>query len=741
MEGMRLKRLDIAGFKSFAKKTSLVFDVPVTAVVGPNGSGKSNVAEAFRWVLGEQSLKSLRGRRGEDLIFNGGPAGTGRLGRASVAIVFDNTDKKFNVDFPEVTVTREVGRDGVNDYLLNGSRVRLRDIQELLFGVSLGASSHHIVSQGDADRVLQANGRERRELIEDALGLRVYQWKVAESEKKLERTEENITQVTSLQKEIAPHLKFLKKQVEKIERAADMRRELGGLYREYLAREASYLAAEAARLDTAKAGPAAKLALVERKLAAAGRQSAPQSNTAGLLTQAEATVRAAAAQEEDLLRRVGRLEGMIEGKREVVVARSADAEWRLDPARLDAVRRELDQYFAEGETAEAGSLRTLLRKIKSVFESLFATPRGSGETDVAAQIKQLEREHEALGRELRTVADAKRGAESRVAALRVELAAEAERVRESERDLYVLQAEKSQLQAALQTLRSEAERLAILKADFERELKEGAVLVNQEILRYAEESFTGTVDRADQDRRRREIEKLKIRLEDMGAGETDVLEEYKKVSEREEFLTRELGDLETSKAQLRTVIAELREKLDAEFRDGLQKINTEFQHFFSLLFGGGTAALALVKGEKPKRLEDDDDAIPPPFGETTEADGAMKDTIEIKLNLPRKRIRALEMLSGGERALTSIALLFAMSQVNPPPFLILDETDAALDEANSKKYGDMIAELSKRSQLILITHNRETMGRAGVLYGITMGADGISRLLSLRFEDAAQWAK
>ena len=111
--------------------------------------------------------------------------------------------------------------------------------------------------------------------------------------------------------------------------------------------------------------------------------------------------------------------------------------------------------------------------------------------------------------------------------------------------------------------------------------------------------------------------------------------------------------------------------------------------------------------------------------------------IDISIRLPRKRISGLAMLSGGERALTSIALLFAMSQVNPPPFLILDETDAALDEANSRRYGELIERLAKHSQLILITHNRETMKRAGVLYGVTMGSDGASKLLSVQFDEAA----
>jgi chromosome segregation protein len=115
--------------------------------------------------------------------------------------------------------------------------------------------------------------------------------------------------------------------------------------------------------------------------------------------------------------------------------------------------------------------------------------------------------------------------------------------------------------------------------------------------------------------------------------------------------------------------------------------------------------------------------------------------IEIEVNLPKKKVKGLMMLSGGERALTSIALLFAISQVNPPPFIILDETDAALDEANSKKYADMVENLSHRSQLIVITHNRETMSRAGILYGVTMGLGGGSKLLSVAFDEAVAVAK
>lgn len=157
-------------------------------------------------------------------------------------VVFDNSRKFLNVDFDEVILERTVHRDGVNEYAINGTQVRLRDIIELLASAHIGASGHHIISQGEADRILNSNIRERRGMIEDALGLKIYQYKRQESERKLDKTLENIQSVESLRKEIAPHLRFLKKQVEKIEKAAELKTELVTLAREYLKRESDFLA-------------------------------------------------------------------------------------------------------------------------------------------------------------------------------------------------------------------------------------------------------------------------------------------------------------------------------------------------------------------------------------------------------------------------------------------------------------------------------------------------------------------
>jgi chromosome segregation protein len=236
-----LKRLEISGFKSFARKTVLDFSVQTTAIVCPNGSGKSNVAEAFRFALGEQSMKSMRGKRSEDLIFAGSHM-VARANRAAVAIVFDNTRRIFpKLDFDEVSIERAVFRDGSSEYSINGSKARLRDIQELLSTANIGETGHHIISQGEADRILVAAPRERRAMLEDALGLKTYEFKKQEAERKLEKTEENVKQVESLRREIAPHIKFLSKQVERLERADELRRDLQGAYQTYFSLEESYL--------------------------------------------------------------------------------------------------------------------------------------------------------------------------------------------------------------------------------------------------------------------------------------------------------------------------------------------------------------------------------------------------------------------------------------------------------------------------------------------------------------------
>jgi chromosome segregation protein len=273
--------------------------------------------------------------------------------------------------------------------------------------------------------------------------------------------------------------------------------------------------------------------------------------------------------------------------------------------------------------------------------------------------------------------------------------------------------------------------------DFKNEIKEGEILIGSEILSYKNFEITEQVERNIQEELKRKIERIKMKLEDVGlGGGSEVIKEFEEVSQRDNFLAKEMEDLAASIESLRTLMVDLKKKIDVEFKEGIKKINVEFDRFFSLMFDGGTGFLSVIVENKKKRGKEDGEEE----GEE-EDDVVPEQGIEINVSLPHKKVKELNALSGGERSLTSIALLFAMSQVNPPPFLVLDETDAALDEANSRKYGDMLEKLSGASQLIVVTHNRETMSRAGTLYGVTVGADGSSKLLSVKLDDAVAIAK
>src|SRR3989338_4273547 len=320
---MQLKSLQLSGFKSFAQKTILEFKDPIVAIVGPNGSGKSNVVEAIRFVLGEQSIKSLRGKTGGDLIFKGSKK-LSSLSRAGVTIYFDNRDRLFkltneggeeiNLNFDTVSISREVFPDGVNKYILNGSEIRLKDIHQLLSSVNIGSSGHHIISQGEADRILNANPRELREMVEDALGLKIYQYKIKESERKLERTEANMKEVSMLRRENAPHLKFLVNQMEKLERTKDMEKELADLYQNYLKKESVYLNTEKAALLEEKAKISGELKAVSAKISDAEEGNAEGDKKIAELKPSEKRLSEIRALRGELERKLGRIEGMLEAR-------------------------------------------------------------------------------------------------------------------------------------------------------------------------------------------------------------------------------------------------------------------------------------------------------------------------------------------------------------------------------------------------------------------------------------------
>jgi chromosome segregation protein len=228
----RLKSLELHGYKTFASKTLFEFPGMITAVVGPNGSGKSNIADSMRWVLGEQSYGLLRGRKTEDMIFAGSELRT-RAGMASATITFDNADDWLPIDFSEVTITRRAYRDGTNEYLLNGQRVRLREISELLAQSGLAERTYTIIGQGLVDSALSLKPEERRRLFEEAAGIGLYRARREESLNRLEATRRNLERVQDILSELEPRLQNLERQARRAQEYEHVRADLQLLLRDW----------------------------------------------------------------------------------------------------------------------------------------------------------------------------------------------------------------------------------------------------------------------------------------------------------------------------------------------------------------------------------------------------------------------------------------------------------------------------------------------------------------------------
>jgi chromosome segregation protein len=745
---LTLKRLEMHGFKSFAKRAVLEFNAPVTAIVGPNGSGKSNVVEAIRFVLGEQSSKSLRSKSGADLIFKGSRL-VSKMNRASVAMVFDNTKRLFqlptlsgalSLDFDEITISREVFADGTNEYAINGSSVRLKDIHELISSVHIGSSGHHIISQGEADRLLNAKPVERREILEEALGLRLYHYRIVESSKKLDKTREHVKEIELLRRELAPHIKFLKKQVERVEQAVAMRNELGELYKTYLVTEESIVTSAMNRFGTEIQGLHSRknditINLEKFTKADSSRLLELQQS----LSEIHGKRKQLEQQDSEITRSLGRIEGTLQAL-ERVVPKVQEA--HIDPNVIISLFPDIKKGIQE--SLQMSTVEDIHIRLQQVHERIVNIEQGMNsnsqkvqENDTLVELQKLQQDQNAL--EIKSVQIQKEIEKlaSHVIEIEHAITQEQNSLREFDKNRFEQETNLHEIEHKLQLVERDRESMSHRFVLLDQEYRIAENFVGDAVLGLqGSGSFdAGEMSSSEHESRKLTIDRLKIRLEDMGGGGSgDILKEYDETTERDKYLEQQLQDLERSMQDLEKVITELKGSLTTEFYKGIHLINSVFKTFFITMFGGGSAELKLVDIIPKKRKGDEEDIM-------IDEDAPKEQGVDIDVDLPRKKVKDLEMLSGGERSLTSIALLFALSQVNPPPFLVLDETDAALDEANSKKYGDMIEQLAKETQLIVVTHNRETMSRASILYGITLGSDDSSTLLSINFIEAVKVAK
>lgn len=376
-----LKSIEISGFKSFVDKTVLDFQKGITAVVGPNGSGKSNIVDAIRWVLGEQSSKNIRINNGAEVIFSGTPSRPASA-FAYIALYFDNSQQVFPVAYEEVCLARKIYRDGNSEYFLNKKQVRLKDIVQLCAGAKLGVKGMNIINQGAADIFLRANPIERREMIEEMVGLKEYRIKKEEAGRKIRETKDNLLRVQTLIAEMEPNLRSLRRQVSRWQSRAVKETELKESEKKFfLAKlhELDSLAASTTKTANAQTLRSEQESLENEISTLTSFVRRLDSQDPETKTKQENLLRSARdwrEQKTEIVRRLGNIEGQLEAFRRTRQGKTVISLELIRPqieliiAKLEQAENEKEIALIKGLVQEAvASLRVVLKE------------RGSGEAD------------------------------------------------------------------------------------------------------------------------------------------------------------------------------------------------------------------------------------------------------------------------------------------------------------------------------------------------------------------------
>lgn len=737
---MHLKRIEISGFKSFAQKTTLEFEKEISAIVGPNGSGKSNVADAVRWAIGEQSTKALRVKKSENLIFSGNTTG---VGKAGVSLYFDNRDHALPVDFEEIVISRRLYKNGDTEYFINESKVRLLDILEMLSRVGINPKSYCVVSQGMADAILRASAEERRGIFEDAAGVKPYKIKRNDAIRKLELTEENLCRVNDLLAEIKPRLAFLHRQAAKAEKIVVVKNELDENLKKWYAFTMNRFTEQKKSILKELEGKDAILKKAQDELNvligkmeeiknSSGNQDNRQENLRNDLEKVQMKI-------DDCIKNLAIYETKLKIEQE-----------RKDRPSIQAVaismeyikERVADIYSAINDLFELfkkskedrprveNDIINIEAKTKELLNDI-----NSGKVPVDKKIIEAERAEkakiiQALTDEVSKIKEIFNSFNAEKENIRKNIDKEVSGDKERRSEFFALQGEINRAETVVYKLRNEKQLIVIdetkINTRVEDLISEIKAEMGQDFLVEVQKTAPEAIDEY---ALKEKIEKLKREYIQIGGIDPMVITECKETDERYNFLAKESSDLELAIADLRKVIAHLDEKIDEQFTTIFKKINFEFNKYFRLIFGGGGASLELFD-ITPKTNEENIEAGSEL--EEEEKPNKKEKGINVKVSIPGKKVKDLETLSGGERSLTSSAILFAIIASNPPPFVVLDEIDAALDETNSQKIAVILGELGNATQFIVITHNRAMMRQAKTIYGVSMTDESISKIISVK---------
>ena len=735
---MRLKSLKIAGFKSFVDPIQIDFPGIMCGIVGPNGCGKSNIIDAIKWVKGELSPKSLRSESLQDVIFNGSDTRK-PVSHCSVELFFDNSENFLGgeyLEFDEVSVKREMGRDGQSNYFVNNTSARRRDVQDLFLGTGLGGNSYAIIEQGIISSLVGAKPEELRSYVEEAAGISKYKERKRETESRIRRTSENISRLKDLEDEVKRSIRRLNAEANlttKYKKLRDKEKEyqkfiltddMNGLLKlmNESEKENKSIDKDLEKIDGDRLAFVAKrdvnkTQMMEslKKLEEEQRGFFESGAKISLIEEKERTVanridelskeeQKNLVNLEDLSKELDSAKSDLSKIDEKVMQDimndskkiTQSIESNLNKKDSDLIEKSLKEFWKKGYQYGLGESGEAVETINAL-RSQFASRNEQILKDKEFMKKDLAKEK----LELSGLIETRKSQELKVIELRSNQDKANEEMRAIEAEITKLESEKERIMQQ----RNEKE---VNKRTIEIDIKE-----KQERL----ETYLDVKDvDGDRDSVVQDLEKLQKRIMNLGPINFAAPETLEAEKERKETLTGQIEELETSLSKLDEAIRKIDMESNKSFHTCLNSVNKYLEEMFPKLFGGGFCKLDL--------LDKSEDA-----------------GLILMARLPGKKNTKLSQLSGGEKALTALALVFSLFSINPAPFCLLDEVDAPLDDDNTARFINLVNEMSEKVQFIFVTHNKISMEKSSHLLGVTMRDLGVSKVVSVDVEQAMELAQ
>ncbi len=702
---MHISKLELFGFKSFAKKQTILLDSGVTGIVGPNGCGKTNIVDAIRWVLGEQKTSRLRSSKMEDVIFNGA-SNIKPLGLCEVYLTVQNDKGLLPIEYEEVEIGRRLYRNGDSEYFINRTACRLKDIYNLFVDTGMSSDAYSVIELNMIEQILSDKDDSRRSMFEEAAGVNKYKSQRRSALRKFELNSRDLERIDDIILEIEMQVKSLELQLKRFKRHEKLSSQI---------KDIEINLASAKIIDLEKGIKPLESLLKKKNTLLKKNTSKKESESVELKDARDFYL----AEKEIVEKMKVDVDNLTENLLKEVQAKNRESSKGMEVLE-DELQKKISQLNKfDKDYIKIVSNNDVIKSLSNESRENFKNKNYTViETDkkyenLKASIEDYKDKIQSYNKEkefdFNKIDDSIKEMQTKINLHKLEL-------RNKEQDL-------NQAFMKMESIRIKIDADKFNKDDIFYDIKSAEMKIAESNIKISQikevikEKFGNDIKlKKMKDYSISEmtynVEKIKRSIEAIGPINWAVSDEYEEQSKRLNILNEQRSDLLDSEKNLKDAIKKIDSVAKKQFLDTFEIIKNNFETMFGVFFSGGKGSIDLQDAEDP-----------------------LNSDVVIFAQPPGKKNNSLRMLSAGEKSLTAIALLFSIYQYKPSPFCILDEIDAPLDDINIKKFTDVISEYSKGTQFIMVTHNKLTMESADCIYGVTAEKKGISKVISINFAE------